>query len=175
MALFIQEENRHSFWLGEFLKAQGYPLLRRCWSDAVFRVLRKGMGFGLMAGVLVCAEIVAVPYYAAVREATASRWLKTICARLLSDEAMHLRFQATNLGAVWRRWKAVGALQACHKALMAAICVVVWHSHGEVLRRGGYTRLTFLTRCMELLDGVHAGALAAQRNEWTVRVPAPVR
>ncbi len=149
--------------------------MRRCWSDAVFRVLRKGMGLGLMAGVLVCAEIVAVPYYTAVREATTSRWLKAICARLLSDEAMHLRFQATNLGAVWRRWKTLRVLQGAHKAMMAGICMVVWQEHAAVLRRGGYTRLTFTTRCLELLDEVHAGALAAQRNEWTVRVPAAVR
>ena len=78
MALFIQEENRHSHWLGEFLKAQGFPLLRRCWTDAVFRAVRKRMGFGLMAGVLVCAEIVAVPYYEAVRNMTGSQWLRTI-------------------------------------------------------------------------------------------------
>ena len=175
MALFIQEENRHSHWLGEFLKAQGYPLLRGCWTDAVFRMVRKAMGFGVMTAVLVCAEIVAVPYYTAVRAMTGSGWLRAICARLLSDEAMHLRFQATNLGAVWRRWKLLRLLKSCHKALMASVCLVVWREHGEVLRRGGYTRLTFLTRCLDLLEQVHAGASAAQRNEWTARVPAAVR
>lgn len=169
MALFIQEENRHSYWLGEFLKAQGHPLLRHCWSDGVFRVLRKLLGFGLMVAVLVCAEIVAVPYYTAVREMTASTWLRRICARLLADEAMHLRFQATNLGAVWRKWKFLRIFRGCHKALMAAICIVVWAEHGPVLQRGGYTRLTFLTTCLDLLDGVHEGALAAQQNQWTAR------
>ena len=175
MALFIQEENRHSHWLGEFLKAQGYPLLRSCCTDAVFRVARKLLGFGLMAAVLVCAEIVAVPYYTAVREMTGSAWLRAICTRLLSDEAMHLRFQAANLGAVWRRWKLLRMLKGCHKALMVLICLVVWREHGEVLRRGGYTRLTFIVGCLDLLEQVHAGALAAQRNEWNARVPAPVR
>jgi len=175
MALFIQEENRHSYWLGEFLKAQGYPLLRACWTDAVFRMARKMLGFGLMTAVLVCAEVASAPYYTAVREMTGSGWLRTICTRLLSDEAMHLRFQAANLGAVWRRWKLLRLLKACHKAMMALICLVVWREHGEVLRRGGYTRLTFLTQCLDLLEQVHAGALAAQRNEWTARMPAAVR
>jgi hypothetical protein len=175
MALFIQEENRHSFWLGEFLKAQGYPLLGRCWSDTVFRVVRKLLGFGLMIAVPGCAEIVAVPYYRAVKEMTGSGWLRAICTRLLSDEAMHLRFQAANLGAVWRRWKFLPLLHGCHKAMMAIICLVVWHDHGTVLRRGGYSRLTFITGCLDLLEQVHAGALAAQRNEWTARVPAAVR
>jgi hypothetical protein len=171
MALFIQEENRHSHWLGEFLKAQQYPLLRACWSDAAFRLLRKLMGFGLMISVLVCAEIVAAPYYTAVRSYTASRWLRAICTRLLNDEAIHLRFQAANLGAVWRRWKFLRLLRSGHKVLMGIICLVVWREHGAVLRQGGYTPLTFLTGCLELLDGVHAGALLAVRRPLTNPVP----
>ena len=157
------------------MKAQGYPLLRSCWTDAMFRVARKMLGFGLMVTVLVCAEIVAVPYYTAVRGMTGSGWLRAICTRLLSDEAMHLRFQAANLGAVWRRWNLLRLLKGCHRALMALVCLVVWREHGEVLRRGGYTRLTFITGCLDLLEQVHAGALAAQRDKWTARVPAAVR
>ena len=171
MALFIQEENRHSHWLGQFLKAQQYPPLRACWSDAAFRLVRKLMGFGLMVSVLVCAEIVAVPYYKAVRTSTASQWLRAICTRLLKDEAIHLRFQASNLGAVWRRWKLFRALRNCHKLLMGLICFVVWQEHAAVLRLGGYTRLTFLNECLDLLSGVHAGALLAGRNALTN--PAP--
>lgn len=164
MALFIQEENRHSAWLGEFLRAQNYPLLRTCWIDGVFRALRKPMGFGLMTGVLVCAEIVAVPYYTAVREVTRSTWLRRICSRLLRDEAVHLRFQASNLGAIWRHWRGMPALLWCHRAMMGAICLAVWAEHGDVLRRGGYTRLTFLSRCLDLLAEVHTAALTAQRH-----------
>ncbi len=164
MALFIQEENRHSHWLGEFLKAQGYPLLKSCWTDVLFRSARKLMGFGLMVAVLVCAEIVAVPYYTAVREMTRSQWLRGICARLLRDEAMHLRFQAANLGAVWRHWKMPRIVLGCHKALMALVCVVVWREHGEVLRQGGYTRVTFLARCLDLLEEVHAAARSSAAN-----------
>ncbi len=166
MALFIQEENRHSHWLGEFLKGQDYPLLRRCWVDSVFRAVRKPMGFGLMAGVLVCAEIVAVPYYAAVRTMTASSWLRTICTRLLRDEETHLRFQAANLGAVWRRWKAVEPLRLAHRTFQAVVCAVVWRQHGEVLRRGGYSFTAFTGECLELLDGVHHAALAERRRGW---------
>ncbi|MBI2686906.1 MAG: hypothetical protein HYX27_11370 [Acidobacteria bacterium] len=160
MALFIQEENRHSHWLGEFLKAQHYPLLRGCWSDGVFRVLRKLMGFGMMSAVLVCAEVVAVPYYSAVQRTTASLWLRSICTRLLRDEEIHLRFQAANLGAVWSRWPAYQSLRGAHRLLQLIVCLAVWRPHGEVLRRGGYTRLTFLAHCRELLDGVHANAAA---------------
>jgi len=173
MALFIQEENRHSEWLGEFLKAQDYPLLRRCWIDAVFRAVRKPMGFGLMVAVLSCAEIVAVPYYTSVRQATTSRWLRSICTRLLRDEAMHLRFQASNLGAVWRRQPLLEAFCGLHKVLMGAVCLAVWREHAAVLRRGGYSRFTFTLRCLDLLDEVHAGARTALHAAMTV--PAPAR
>ncbi len=175
MALFIQEENRHSHWLGEFLKAQGVPLLRHCWSDGVFRLLRKLLGFGLMVAVLVCAEIVAVPYYRAVRDTTTSVWLKAICRRLLDDEAMHLRFQAANLGAVWRRWTLLRAFRRAHKAFMGVVCLVVWMEHGTVLRAGGYTPVTFLTHCLELLDEVHAGALAVRKDAFAARMAAAAR
>lgn len=172
MALFIQEENRHSHWLGDFLRAQNFPLIRACWSDGVFRVFRKLLGFGLMVAVLVCAEIVAVPYYSAVRQHTSSRWLRAICGRLLQDEAMHLRFQAANLGAVWRRWGISRLFRPLHKAFMAVTCLVVWFEHGKVLRAGGYTPFTFLVCCLGLLQEVHVSAAAAASPAL---VPAAVR
>lgn len=169
MALFIQEENRHSQYLGEFLKAQDYPLLRRCWVDAVFRAVRKPLGFGLMVAVLACAEIVAVPYYSAVRTYTSSGWLRSICTRLLTDEAMHLRFQASNLGRVWKRRPGARALRWAHKGFLAAVCAAVWWDHGRVLRAGGYTRLTFLSACLDLLDELYAA------QEMRVDQLAPAR
>lgn len=162
MALFIQEENRHAHWLGEFLRAQGEPLLKRHWVDSVFRLIRKPLGFGLMVAVLVCAEIVAVPYYTAVRRGSRSEWLRAICWRLLRDEAHHLRFQATNLGAAWRRWRFVPLFRKAHQALMLVTCAVVWRDHGVVLRAGGYGFGGFVCRCLDLLDEVHAGAEAHQ-------------
>lgn len=162
MALFIQEENRHSHWLGEFLRAQGEPLLKRHWVDSIFRLIRKPLGFGLMVGVLVCAEVVAVPYYTAVRRASRSEWLRAICWRLLRDEAHHLRFQATNLGAAWRRWRFVPLFRKAHQALMIVTCAVVWRDHGTVLRAGGFGFGGFVCRCLDLLDEVHAGAEAHQ-------------
>jgi hypothetical protein len=149
--------------------------LRRCWMDDVFRMARKGMGFGLMSSMLVCAEIAAVPYYTSVSKMTESGWLRAICDRLLRDEAMHLRFQATNLGAVWRHCRLLRLFKSCHRALMALTCLVVWREHGEVLQCGGYTRLTFVTSCLDLLEQVHGVALAPGRQQSTAPVPAAVR
>jgi len=158
MALFIQEENRHAHWLGEFLKAQGEPLLRKHWMDGLFRWIRKPMGFGLMVSVLVCAEIVAVPYYNAIRRGTDSLWLQAICERLLRDEACHLRFQAANLARVWRGCRLPGILRLLQALFMGATCAAVWWEHSKALSRGGYSFVHFVSICLGLLDDVQCEA-----------------
>lgn len=170
MALFIEEENRHASWLGEFLRAQGEPLLGRHWLDAVFRWVRKPLGFGLMVSVLVAAEIIAVPYYSAVRKATGSRWLQAICSRLLRDEAQHLRFQASNLARVWREWRLFGVLRWLHATFLLLTCIAVWWDHGKVLRKGGYPFWRFLGVSLAILDDVHAEA-----EDLARRFPAKIR
>jgi len=162
MALFIQEENRHAHWLGEFLRAQGEPLLKRHWVDSVFRFIRKPLGFGPMVAVLVCAEIIAVPYYTAVRRASRSEWLRAICWRLLRDEAHHLRFQAANLGTAWRRFVPLFSIRASG--------AVTGHMRSRVAgtrccaTRRGFGFGGFVCRCLDLLDEVHAGAEASRRS-----------
>ncbi len=44
--------------------------------------------------VLATAEVLAIPYYTALRDATGSPLLRSICCRILTEEAQHLRFQA---------------------------------------------------------------------------------
>lgn len=170
MALFIAEENRHSRWMGEFLQAQGEQLLSRHWLDEIFRLLRKPMGLGLMVAVLVCGEIIAVPYYSSVRKATTSLWLQAICTRLLRDEAQHLKFQGGNLARVWSRWPLTGIFRAAHALLLAATCVVTWRDHGPVLQAGGYTLRSFIARCLKLLEGVHGEAIAMLTPRGSVRI-----
>lgn len=173
IALFIEEENRHSHWIGAFLRAQKIQRLDRHWLDGIFRVIRKPLGFGLMVSVLACAEVVAVPYYTSLRRVTRSQWLKTICTRILADERHHLRFQSRNLAAAWGRWKVPQVCKFAHHALMTATCLAVWRDHGPVLARGGYTLLGFIGHCHELLNGVHADAVVIQRSSWqTTTSPA---
>lgn len=164
VALFIQEENRHSRWLGEFLKDNSYPLLQKHWADDIFRAVRKPLGFGLMSAVLTCAEVAAVPYYTAVRRMTGSARLRAICDRILADETEHLRFQTENQGASWGRRRMGGLFRILHRALMAVTCLVVWKEHGQVLRHGGYTAATFLAQCQDLLAGIHASAISEAKG-----------
>ena len=54
------------------------------------------------ATVLVTAEVLAIPFYQALRDATRSSLLRAICVRILCDEASHLNYQALTIGLIRR-------------------------------------------------------------------------
>jgi hypothetical protein len=56
---FIREEQRHARDLARFLTAEGIPLTKHSWPDAVFRWLRRGAGLEVTVSVLLTAEIIA--------------------------------------------------------------------------------------------------------------------
>jgi hypothetical protein len=161
VAGLIAEEQRHSQWLGQVLRAHGEPLLGRHWVDGAFRRLRRTMGFGFEVAVLVSAEVVAVPYYTAVGRVTSLPSLRAICERVLQDEAFHLQFQAHNLSLVVR--DRFGLRHALHRGLQMAIGAVVWQQHGRVLAAGGYTFASFCQECDRLL-------LEVQRRSYASRL-----
>jgi len=165
IAGLIAEEQRHSRWLGEVLRHQAEPLLQKHWVDGVFRSLRRTLGFGFEIAVLVSAEIIAVPYYAAVRRATSLPALHQICDRILEDEAFHLQFQAANLSLVVRN--RFGLRHALHRVLQAAICLVVWNQHGRVIAAGGYTYKTFWDESNQLSAEVQQRSQRAARSRCT--------
>jgi len=138
--LFIQEEQTHSNILGRFLDHQGIPRLSGHWVDGVFRRLRKLAGLDVCAAVLVTAEVLAMPFYQALRDATHSSLLRAICAKILIDEAAHLNYQGLTLGLIRRglteRAKVVRA--AYHRALFTGAALIVWHQHRRVFRAVGW-------------------------------------
>jgi hypothetical protein len=136
LELFIQEEQRHSLMLREFLEHERIPLLGGDAVDHVFRRLRKLAGLEVCVMVLVTAEVLAIPFYSALRGATNSRALKAICARILRDEAAHLKYQALTLGLMWRRLSrpARAMRYVAHSALFYAAAVVLWVQHRRVFR-----------------------------------------
>jgi hypothetical protein len=140
LKLFIAGEQEHSTILGRFLDRERIPRLTNHWLDAVFRRLRKLAGLELCATVLVTAEVLAIPFYQALRDATRSQLLRAICARILCDEAAHLRFQATTLGLVRRplgkRARVVRGLG--HTILFRGTAWLLWQQHRSVFRAAGW-------------------------------------
>lgn len=138
--LFIKEEQQHSRYLAAFMASQGIPLLQRHWVDSVFRKLRGLAGLELSLTVLVTAEIIAVPYYRALRTATASPILKMICTRILEDETSHLKYQASMLARMAsKRSRAFQrALIDLHRLFLLGTILVVWNGHHAVFEPAGY-------------------------------------
>jgi hypothetical protein len=141
LRLFIQEEQRHSYLLGRFLELQGAGCLSRHWVHAWFRRLRGFAGLEVRMRVLATAEVLAIPYYTALREATSSTLLKSICTRILEEEAEHLRFQAFTFGRFGSGRPALprAFVRAAHRWFLMATTLLVWMEHGPVFRSGGYS------------------------------------
>jgi hypothetical protein len=140
LQLFIAEEQEHSGILGRFLDREGIPRLSNHWLDDVFRRLRKLAGLEACATVLVTAEVLAMPFYQALRDATGSPLLRAICIRILCDEAAHLNYQALTLGLVRRRLseRAVAARRLCHASLFHATALLLWQQHRSVFHAAGW-------------------------------------
>lgn len=140
LQLFIAEEQRHSHLLGRFLDRERIPRLNTHWVDGVFRQLRKLAGLEVCVMVLVTAEVLAVPFYQALRDATRSPLLRSICKRILCDEAAHLDYQALTLGLIRRplsnRARAIRVL--CHSILFHCTALLLWQQHHVVFRAAGW-------------------------------------
>jgi hypothetical protein len=141
LRLFIQEEQRHSYFLSRFLALQGEGCLSRHWVHALFRRLRGFAGLELRMRVLATAEVLAIPYYTALREATGSTLLKSICTRILEEESEHLRFQAFTFVRFGSRRPTVLRcfVRTAHRWFLMATTLLVWLEHGQVFRAGGYS------------------------------------
>jgi hypothetical protein len=139
--LFIAEEQRHARDLAHFLQIHGIPLLNTTISDRVFRRLRQFSGnLETSIAVLVTAEIIAKVYYSALKEATNSVVLRTLCKQILQDEDKHVEFQAERLGILRakRHWISLECTLALQRFLFWGTCMVVWVFHGKVFRKSGY-------------------------------------
>jgi len=139
--LFIAEEQRHARDLGHFLQLNGIPLLRATFTDRVFRRLRQVFnGLEVSIAVLLTAEIIAKVYYVALKDATDSKILQTLCSQILRDEDKHVEFQAERLGMLRadRNPLAMKATMFMQRFLFFGTCLVVWIYHHKVFRKSGY-------------------------------------
>jgi hypothetical protein len=145
LELFIQEEQRHSAWLGRFLDLEKIPRLQKHWVDRVFRRLRGLTGLELCVAVLVAAEAIAVPYYTALRDATRSPLLRAICNHILHDEEAHLGYQGLTLS----RFRRSVIKRRTHHAFLSITIAIVWLEHRCVFDRAGYDFSRFYAETFE--------------------------
>lgn len=148
LRLFLGEEHRHAAHLGRLLDAAGIPRLKRQWSDSAFRSLRHFGGLESAICILLTAELIAMIYYAALRNATQCPLLRGLCRQILRDEVAHIRFQTERL-ALLRRGRcrvAIRCVVFLQVLLFAATCAAFWIDHRKVLRAGGFSLKRFTRR-----------------------------
>lgn len=138
--LFFAEENRHAAYLARYLRLQGVEPIGRSWTDFVFRRVRRLMGLELLLTVLLTAELIGEVYYRAVCAGTRCPALRAVCAQLLRDEVMHVRFHVERFRLLRRgRSRLRTTIQdGLWRAFFAGTCLAVWLKHGKALRLGGY-------------------------------------
>lgn len=139
LKLFLGEEQRHSALLARFLGLEHVPCLPRHWVHGTFRRLRGLAGLEMCLKVLVTAEILARPYYAALRDATRSTLLRSICDRILEEESAHLRFQAYSMYRFQRQRSGAikAAMKSLHAGFLLCTAAVVWVQHQSVFQSAG--------------------------------------
>jgi hypothetical protein len=168
LKLFLREEQRHSKILARFLQKEDAHCLQKHWVDSLFRWIRGLAGLELCLKVLVTAELLARPYYAALHDATGSPLLRSICERIFEEEGAHLRFQAFVLS---RFHKQHGQLmqrlmRALHVAFLAATAAIVWMEHRAVFKSARRTFRQFWGETWQEFELLYRGP-AAQPSSST--------
>lgn len=139
--LFIGKEQRHAKDLKRFMEQEAIPLARKDWTDSWFRRLRKCANLEVALSVLLVAELIATVYYDALRQATRSLLLATLCTQILHDEHQHVRFQCQTLGqlrAAYAPWLRL-IISLAFKLLFTLTVVLVWFDHRSTFRAGHYS------------------------------------
>lgn len=156
LELFIREEQRHSAMLGRFLDREGIPRQTKDSVDGIFRVVRKLWRHECMVSVLVAAECVAVPYYSALHDATASPLLRALCRQILRDEAMHLNYQGQTLAklAAGRGFWMASLTRTLHRFMVLTASLVVYAQHREFCRKAKWPLPDFLGASFQALGQV---------------------
>ncbi|MFI1380004.1 ferritin-like domain-containing protein [Embleya sp. NPDC020886] len=143
--LFVAEEQNHARLLAHLLAAAGEDTIPGHWSDAVFRRLRRSLGLRLELMVLMVAEVIALPYYGALRDGVDDPLAAEVAARILADEERHVPFHCdflrASLADLARPTRAVAV--AGWWVIAAGATAVVVHDHGPALTVLGTTRRRF--------------------------------
>jgi hypothetical protein len=158
LRLFLREEQRHSKILARFLQIENARCLRKHWVHSVFRWLRGLAGLELCLKVLVTAELLARPYYAALRDATGSPLLGSICQLIFEEEGAHLRFQAFALSRFQKRHspRIQILIKRAHAALVAFTAALVWMEHRPVFRSAERTFRRFWKETWQEFEALYS-------------------
>ncbi|WP_433666694.1 ferritin-like domain-containing protein [Nocardia sp. CA-136227] len=159
--LFVAEEANHARLLLNLLQAAGERPISRHWTDAVFVALRRGLGLRLELMVLSIAEVIAIPYYSALRDGARDPLATRTAALILADEQRHIPFHAQRLRLAFAATPPGlrPLVRAVWRGILHVAIAVVLVDHGRALRRLGCTRREFARTARALFGPICATAL----------------
>jgi hypothetical protein len=144
--LFIKEEQKHGANLGAYIDMLGEERVKKDWGDSLFRKIRyfnKSMELWTITVIIV--ESAAQIFYAALRDATRCKLLKSICQDILIDEANHIKFQNERMYNIFQRKsfynKAVSI--GFYAILFFGTMHAIWWGHRKAFLAGGISRTDF--------------------------------
>lgn len=172
LKLFVAEEGEHARLLDRLVRRFGGKIIHRHWTHALFRLVRRAIGFKFEIQLLVIAELVGTAYYRLLRTRTRDSVLDDTCDLLLCDEAKHIEFHADWLGHLMARLLpleyAIWAVQ--FQVLFTAATCVAWIDHRPALQISGSSRREFFKEargeCIRFLRSLERNA------EQQVRFPS---
>jgi hypothetical protein len=156
LELFVIEEQKHSELFRRALEYLQYPTLASHWSDAAFIRLRRALGLRFELTLFLVAEVVALHYFAALRDGVPDRNLRAMAVRILADEEEHVHFQVQRLAEGFARTPGAGRafVRATWWALATGAAIVVAVDHGKALRVCEVRRASFVRRALRSFRGV---------------------
>lgn len=145
LELFIAEEQAHARLLEQLVCRFGGNVIKRHWTHALFRLVRRAFGLNFELQVLVIAELVGTAYYRLLYARARDPVLTAVCDRILRDEARHIDFHAEWLGDFQLRLlpleRAVWSAQ--FQILFGVAAQVAWLDHRACLVATGANREEF--------------------------------
>ncbi len=132
--LFVAEEHRHANVLAMCVRLLGGELIRRNWTQRLFRFGRRLIGLRLKVLVLLAAEVVGICYYSSIAAKLGPGPVRRWLSEMVEDERSHLEFHClflqSQVTTAWRRKLFV----AVWRSVMAAAAIVVMIDHKQTIR-----------------------------------------
>ena len=157
--LFVSEEQNHAGLLETFMSQHDIPVIKKNWTDTVFRKLRKNVGYEISITILITAEIIALTYYRALAQCTGSVLLSSVCRKILNDEKAHVQYESGLINYIRSGHSPVrrGLVIAAHRFFYFGTLLVVYFEHRQVLRPGGYDLFGFWRSCWRFFNASFGG------------------
>lgn len=160
--LFVREEQEHADLMARSIEAMGGRLLRRHWTDALFRLscLLSGLRSELM--VILVAETIALRFFSALHKGTDDPVLRAVFAQIGQDERGHIAFHCDSLRPAlsslpgFVKWP----LRAAWKHFYRLALLLVVYDHGPLLWEIGVSSGVFWRECMGAFDAVQGFVFA---------------